>query len=231
MDEQSLLDTSDLKSRCASMVKGSTKSFGWFVQQFIKLGVSRYIPELSNLYVVYDADNLLVYPMNLFDNSERIKLPYRSRYSNGYDVFYEQAFNFPAPRRNYVVGYMVMNKTIVNEMLSYLDQKWGEKFPSTICKIGEYNEGNMSHSLFSEYFFYASWLKLKHPHLIDSEYSWDPVRNPRKYHAAASNGNCCPQQKDICGSVKQKEKDFFVTIEEHKYRFRDNLCRDGWQLL
>jgi hypothetical protein len=227
LDERSLLPATKLKEECKILVKDSNKSFGWYMQQFVKLGVSRYIPELSDIYVVFDADNMLVYPLQLVDNSGQVTLPYRSKYSNGYDVFYEQAFHLPSPKRNYVVGYMIMNKTIVNEMLDFLDLKWGAHFPLTICKIAERTQHNKTLSLFSEYFFYASWLKSKYPDTVKSEYPWDPVRNPGTYHSAASKGACCLSQDIVCNRFNSKE-DFYVIIEEHKYRFRDKLCNDGW---
>ncbi|KAJ1460706.1 hypothetical protein M885DRAFT_494996 [Pelagophyceae sp. CCMP2097] len=37
-----------------------TKAFGWYLQQFIKLGVARTLPQLSEDYLVWDGDNVLL---------------------------------------------------------------------------------------------------------------------------------------------------------------------------
>ena len=48
-----------LVSPCTAVTRN--KPLGWYVQQFVKLGVARTLPKLSEYYLVWDADNIPVY--------------------------------------------------------------------------------------------------------------------------------------------------------------------------
>ena len=43
-----------------------TNRVGWYLQQYLKLGVALHIPDLSDYYLVWDADNIATQPMELF---------------------------------------------------------------------------------------------------------------------------------------------------------------------
>lgn len=219
-----------LKSMCESLIKDSRKSFGWHMQQFIKLGVARHLIHLSSQYVVFDADNILIYPYSLISDDKRIFLPYKEDdLKIHYEVFYKKTVGTKIPDRNYVIGHMVMEKAIVNEMLDVIDSRWNGTFPTSICNVAKKFHMGQLNTYFSEYFFYASWLKEKHPEKIASEYYWHPTRNPTSYQEKAWRGDCCVRDETICNSYRNWQ-DFYVIIEEHKFRYRDKVCNDGWQL-
>ena len=47
------------------MKEGSNR-VGWYLQQYLKLGVAVHIPDLSDYYLVWDADNIATRPIHLF---------------------------------------------------------------------------------------------------------------------------------------------------------------------
>lgn len=219
-----------LKTSCAALIRDSKKSFGWHMQQFVKLGVARHLRDLSSQYVIFDADNFLIYPFSMIADDGKIFLPYKPVDAKvHYDVFYQKTLETRIPDRNYVIGHMVMEKVVVNEMLDAIDSRWNDSFPTSICNVARrFNMGELN-TFFSEYYFYASWLKEKHPGKIASEYYWRPDRNPTVYQDKAWRGDCCVRDGMICRSYKSWE-DFYVIIEEHKFRYRDKVCDDGWRL-
>ena len=92
---------------------GRPRPLGWYVQQFIKLGVSRWLPELSARYVLFDADNVVRYGQRLFGNDGRIFLTenmHTAQGRYGYESIFERLTGESAPatpsKRNWVVGYM-----------------------------------------------------------------------------------------------------------------------------
>ena len=51
-------------------LKEGTNSVGWYLQQYLKLGVAVHIPDLSDYYLVWDADNIATRPIHLFSPAE-----------------------------------------------------------------------------------------------------------------------------------------------------------------
>ena len=83
------------------------------VQQFIKLGVSRWLPKLSARYVLFDADNVVRYGQRLFGKDGSVFLAenlYTAQGRYGYESIYERLTGESAPptptKKNWVVGYM-----------------------------------------------------------------------------------------------------------------------------
>ena len=94
-------------------VPGQPRPLGWYVQQFIKLGVSRWLPKLSARYVLFDADNVVRYGQQLFRKDGRVFLAenlYTAQGRYGYESIYERLTGESAPptprKKNWVVGYM-----------------------------------------------------------------------------------------------------------------------------
>ena len=80
-----------LKNDCLALIRDTKKTLGWHMQQFVKLGVSRHLSDLSEKYIIFDADNIITYPFDMMDDKERIILPYKAIAARmGYDIFYER---------------------------------------------------------------------------------------------------------------------------------------------
>jgi len=44
-------------------------------------------------------------------------------------------------------------------------------------------------------------------------------------------GNCCVPDASLCrlhAQFKRRRATFFVILEEHKWRVRDKVCKEGW---
>ena len=233
LDENAIFQNvskSALKADCLSLIRDTKKTLGWHMQQFVKLGVSRHLSDLSEKYIIFDADNVITYPFDMMDEKGKVILPYKAIAARmGYDIFYEKTLQRKAPKENYVVGHMVVEKSVVREMLDDIDKIWGSAFPKSVCDVARKHDFSNIDTHFSEYFFYAAYLKDKYPDKIAREYYWAPGRNPPMYQSLAWKGSCCVQQETVCQSYKNVN-DFYVIIEEHKFRYRDQVCTDDWKL-
>ena len=70
------------------------------VQQFIKFGVSRWLPKLSARYVLFDADNVVRYGQRLFRTDGSVFLAenlYTAQGRYGYESIYERLTGESAP--------------------------------------------------------------------------------------------------------------------------------------
>ena len=44
---------------------------GWYLQQFLKMGALEYLPDLSEYYLIWDLDMVLLRDLNIFHHSEK----------------------------------------------------------------------------------------------------------------------------------------------------------------
>ena len=137
---------SSLMKESDGLIKNSQQSnrVGWYLQQYLKLGVSLHIEDLSDYYLVWDADNLSTRPIKLFNGAapngrRRVSFCANpvSHKSTSYAKFYQMMMGKPLLRpsglksldatpedsrvpgklHNFVCGYMVMHRPHVKSML------------------------------------------------------------------------------------------------------------------
>ena len=56
---------------------------GWYFQQFLKLGISK-SNIISDLYLIWDADNIALKPISFFSNDNKVLLDITSEYHKPY---------------------------------------------------------------------------------------------------------------------------------------------------
>ena len=131
-------------------MKQGTNRVGWYLQQYLKLGVAVHIPDLSDYYLVWDADNIPTRPISFFAEATGAPGAFKkssggrrivrfcgnpvSYKSTGYARFYKRTTGemlmkptgYPKDPKgdsfNYVCGYMVMYRPHVQEMLEHFTQ-------------------------------------------------------------------------------------------------------------
>ena len=217
--------------------RSNIRPFGWYVQQFIKLGVSRYIADLSLRYVLWDADNVALFGKELLTRDGRVILQGNPRSAPyGYDEVYrtlvgERVPTPPSGITNWVVGYMVVDVRVARAMLSHMESRMHAPWPRCVCTALHEVADSAKTGLhwFSEYQSYTSWLISHQPHAVALEpTALAYPRNPGWWHREAMRGKCCIEEDRVCALGSGNREHFFAVIEEHKYRYRDSVCRD-WQ--
>ena len=215
------------------------RPFGWYLQQFIKLGVSRYIADLSLRYVLWDADNVPLFGRELFSHDGRVILRGNPRSAPyGYDEVYHTLLGERVPPPppniiNWVVGYMVIDVRVAQAMLARMESRMHAPWPRCVCKalISEATAPPQTEKRwFSEYQTYASWLISHQPHGFAPEHTTALAypRNPAPWLRGARRGKCCIKEHELCALSTGNREHFYVVLEEHKYRYRDCMCQD-WQ--
>ena len=215
------------------------RPFGWYLQQFIKLGVSRYIADLSLRYVLWDADNVPLFGRELFSRDGRVILRGNPRAAPyGYDEVYHTLLGERVPPPppniiNWVVGYMVIDVRVAQAMLARMESRMHAPWPRCVCKalISEAPAPPQTEKRwFSEYQTYASWLISHQPHGFAPEHTTALAypRNPAPWLRGARRGKCCIKEHELCALSTGNREHFYVVLEEHKYRYRDYMCQD-WQ--
>jgi FkbM family methyltransferase len=250
VDEASYYSTmrmDELRVACASVAcfppancsdpNNNLRPFGWYLQQFIKLGVSRYIADLSLRYVLWDADNMALFGKELLTHDGRVILQGNPRGAPyGYDEVYrtlvgERVPTTPSGIANWVVGYMVVDVRVARAMLAHMESRMHAPWPRCVCTALRevLDSANTGRAWFSEYQSYAAWLLSHQPHAVEFDRTALAYpRNPAWWHREAMRGKCCIEENHVCALSSGNREHFFAVIEEHKYRYRDSVCRD-WQ--
>jgi len=213
----------------ATMGYGGHSTTGWYLQQFLKLGVIHspllVNDPLSEVYLVWDSDMILVNNFELFDDEGRIPLmaggnrhsfsflqmdgtsKYDSKVADScnYHVVFKELtgldmVNAPGGH-GYVPHHMVMRKSFVNEMLESFGgkDKWVENILEKSC--GKGRDYTFCQCGFSEYYSMASFLKHRHPDDV-----FDRPSNYTRYKSSS----CCPHSRQF----KRNSDKLFVGFEQ-----------------
>jgi len=130
---------------------------GWLFQQFIKIGASYAIKNLSNNYLVVDADLVFLRPREFFHGDESLLSYSEERFEPDY-LCCEKLLGQRACRDySFVTHHMPMNRELVMEMLENIEKRVGGKWYDVV--IDCFSDRNLR---FSEYQVYGQFLFTNH---------------------------------------------------------------------
>eukprot|EP00934_Nitzschia_sp_Nitz4_P003902 Nitzschia sp. Nitz4//scaffold28_size193895//1603//3705//NITZ4_001618-RA/size193895-processed-gene-0.244-mRNA-1//-1//CDS//3329545841//3892//frame0 len=202
---------------------------GWYLQQFSKLLVPSIVPDLSTKYLAVDGDLIFTRPFQFSMPNGKYKLPTTSKSPKHWKYFVEWIFSSHDERwkdesesqQNYVVGWMVLDRVIVQDMIRDMDRLIvdanGEKFPFSILNEGE---RIINTTFFSEFYVYARYA-LRHPsNPYDLVALPEPARNPGNFKYT-----CKLTKSTYTGAQRNAKLAPFLIWEEHKHH-AFNACPD-----
>lgn len=138
---------------------------GWIYQQIIKLLPGRAIPELTDSFVLVDADTIFVrdviFDINKFyytSSPEKYHLPYLQPTMTLLDVDTTIGFTVTAHHGIY-------HKQKLEEMLSGIENRFGMSFTDALLSILDYGEVTNEGAAFNEQDLYANYMILKNPEM------------------------------------------------------------------
>lgn len=190
---------------------------GWYLQQFLKLAYPLSNKNISQDYLVFDADIFPTRNVTLYqDGKPSIKTgghkgPWSDEYMrsfsdlSGGDQMKGPEHSDPEDRSTFVVHHMLFRKPWVQELLTAFGKHRPWDLFNTLPKmdgIPEFAQSAMSHAAmsnhsngFSEYAFYASWVQSRHPEEISVIHEHGPTRHKRASfcESVGEEGDCCPE--------------------------------------
>jgi hypothetical protein len=160
LDEDNLIPGMTLVELRKLNLRGFPESAGWYFQQLLKLAYAFHGPANSH-YLIWDADTILLRPMELFDESGRVWFTMADEFHAPYFETYVRLFGHD-PRRefSFVSQHMVVSKPIMREMLSQIEahcpggKNWAWKIMENLSDRMVYR--------FSEYETYGHYVKNLH---------------------------------------------------------------------
>jgi glycosyltransferase involved in cell wall biosynthesis len=207
---------------------------GWYLQQFSKLLIDQVVVDLSQRYLAIDGDLIFTRPFSFsipVDTTgittndgqppdDKIVLPVSSKSPQQWRYFADLLFgrgdsdsineNDVVDKNNYVVGWMVLDRTIVHDMIHSIDQRLPDQtFPLNILDAAETVISNSTY--FSEFYTYARFALQHSSHAYIPTKIAEPARNPGNFQYT-----CILRKSTYQNAQNNLDLAPFMIWEEHK---------------
>jgi len=150
-----------IEQRLHEKNSGLARRAGWLYQQFIKLGCGKGIADLSEDYLVIDADIVFLKEVYFFRDNKTY-LTRTNKLNALYYEMYKRLFKETIePKFSFIAHHMVMNKVIVNEMLNRIEKIHQKPWYEAIIDNLEDSKSNLS-----EYELYGQYILRHYPERI-----------------------------------------------------------------
>lgn len=160
-DESSLLPEMTLKELKAMPFPFFPQGAGWYFQQFLKFAFVN-VSNADEHYLIWDADTVLLRPIEFFDSSGRALYTKAKEHHRPYFQTFERLFGTPAAREfSFISQHQVIEKAILRQMLGEIETRYPDS-RNWAWAIMDNLRGEGS-NLFSEYETYGHYAKWKRP--------------------------------------------------------------------
>lgn len=196
---------------------------GWYLQQFSKLMIPRLIPDLSEHFLTIDGDIMFTRPKDFVVQANASDTPkYVIPKTRIPPLQWNRFVNMTFPdleakksnqENNYVVGWMMFDRDVTEDMIAAIDRILNEKgypgtFPFNVLRVGE--EYIKTNEYFSEYYTYGLYaLNHSKPHVPN--YHGRPLRN------TGILDSCILKQSTYTEAQESEKRPPWAIWEEHKY--------------
>lgn len=130
LDQNSLIDSINIENienyiKC----KGENPNRGgWYLQQFIKMGAC-YIPNISDYYLVWDSDTIMVRPITFISNDGNVFIYTISEYNPLYfDIYYDTYYKIFRRNRSvnfsYISNHFMIKKEYMKELIVEIENNF-----------------------------------------------------------------------------------------------------------
>jgi len=202
VDERSVLDLDCQRIECALIQKGFLWSWKltddrgcWYYQQLVKLFSLKRL-NLTENYVLWDADNVLIRPYTLFVHGRPRVM------TSGYDVkkyiaTTSSLLGIASTLERVVTHHALINSHTMHNIIRHLCPRTTDDLFSCAMHIlksipSKQVDVNMA---FSEYHLYLSWVLFHHPHQVHLDKSTSFMRGKvnSSYNAHTLSAQACPK--------------------------------------
>ena len=182
---------------------------GWYLQQFVKLGAARHLPGLSEDFVLWDMDMILLREPRVFEEAPGGARAYvfntggydASDYAGAYERLVGRELENAPDGSSFVTHWMAVHRPWMEELLrafaggAAAGEPGGDQWPWRILDaVGR----ERVHKGFSEYASYASWVRQRHPEAMRLQpKNWQRHPPGGRYFVSLQrllhpSGLCCP---------------------------------------
>jgi hypothetical protein len=156
------LTLQDIRKRWAEECPANAHRAGWLFQQLIKLASCYAIPELSNDYLILDADVIWLKPSSFFEDGKILISPSKEHHQPYYECVSRLIGDTPRQKYSFVSHHFPVKKKILKELLDRLEKRWNKVWYEAILDHLDFSEL----ACFSEYETIGLYLQTCHPEVF-----------------------------------------------------------------
>jgi hypothetical protein len=171
IDENALLRGFDRESFQKRPIPYFPRSFGWYLQQFLKIEYCR--QSSARHCLVWDADTVPLRGFEFLDATGRIYLTKAEEFHGPYFHTFRELFGVPAPSaQSFISQHMFVECAAMRSMCSLIEER--HKVDHWTDALGTILESHPNRAnLFSEYETYANYMLLYEPSkVVARDLSW-----------------------------------------------------------
>ncbi|MBN2018769.1 MAG: hypothetical protein JW749_00930 [Sedimentisphaerales bacterium] len=120
---------------------------GWLFQQLIKLGSCYAIPEISETYLILDADVVFLKRTRFFEDGRILLRPSKEFHRPYYDYYRRLMGEEPNVVHSFISHHMPVKRAVLKSLLDFIEGRCGKKWYEAIMDNIDYSQ----RSGFSEY--------------------------------------------------------------------------------
>lgn len=165
LNENDILENLSFNSVANSIEQlgGDKKNAGWYLQQFIKLGISKI--SKNPYYLVWDADTIPLKHLDFFDSEGRPYFNLKREYNKTYFDTIERLISLKKNiNASFISEHMIFNVNYVNELIQIINSNQTLKGNSFWEKIlfASFYDTNNNQRTFSEFETYGIFITKYH---------------------------------------------------------------------
>ena len=166
LDENSIIDgmTDKAVSEKITSLGADSKHSGWYLQQFIKLGISKTCEK--KFYLVWDCDTIPLHQLDFFDSQNRpyfnLKREYKARY---FTTIKKLLALKKKEHASFISEHMLFDTELVKELIQHIEDNASLKGTTFWKKIlfASLSEKGASERNFSEFETYGTFIEHFYP--------------------------------------------------------------------
>ena len=138
---------------------GSSARAGWYLQQFAKMSLC-VRPGMADAVLLWDADTVLLRPLEFFDRDVALVHPARERHAPYFRLMNDVLHIPTSADFSFVAEHLMVRRSFMAEMIGHLGPGWPRRILDGI------DTADLGESGFSEYETYGNFVAWKHPGTI-----------------------------------------------------------------
>lgn len=185
IDENSLLGSFDREKFQRRPIPYFPRSFGWYLQQILKIEYCRQTG--AEYCLVWDSDTVPLEALDFLDERGRIYLTKATEYHRPYFYTIEELFGVPAPAKtSFISQHMFVKCASMRAMCRMIEQRHNVRcWTDAVGDILEKHPDKAN--LFSEYETYANYMLLyESGSVVERDLNWGRFKSTRTWSCPAS---------------------------------------------
>lgn len=171
---------------------------GWYLQQFLKMGLCQ-LDEVSDHYLIWDSDTVMLKPIDFFDEKGRVLINPTKRYIKSYFDLTNSLLDFDkCVDFSFVSEHLMVNKRYMQELIQLIAEL-GKGDPWPLVIMNNVNDEHLPKAGFSEFETYGTFVHMNYP----DSYVSRPLRSLRSGVKLAG--------------LDPKPRDFYTMARKYSY--------------